>query len=477
MDSNIKQILEDLYAVDSSLKKYETELIDIIDKLIASKPQVKFDENFKSQLRAELLEKFNKLDKKQPKFNFMNKLYYALGALVVLVLLVITPGLMDKKTNAPVQIRFAPQIQKLSQRAFGSLSNPNETYAENAGMAPQATGLGGGGGGFASSIAVEDAKIAVMPPYEQIMYKYVYEGEDFSVDGDQMAVLKRVRGAVSQIDAQNILQNLNFDNLDLSSFDNLLVRNISFSEEKNFGYYVFLDFYEGMISINENWEKWPTPASNIGINDVPADEVLIAAANKFLTEHNISLDVYGEPKVDNSWRQYYDMAENKSEVFIPYMATVVYPLVVDDKIVYDEGGSMQGLRVAINLLQKRVSNVWNLTNQKYESSLYEMETDVDRILELASRGGAYYYGWEDPNAKVIEIKLGKPYIAYAQVWHYENNASSELLIPALVFPVTNIPTEAQYFYKENVVIPLAKEIIDQRLNINDGYPDPMPLLR
>lgn len=473
MDSNIKQILEDLYAVDSSLKKHEAELIDIINKLIASKPRIKFDENFQNQLRAELLEKFNKLDNKQPKFNFMNKLYYVTGALAVLVLLVVTPGLMDKKTSAPASIKFSPQIQKLSQRAFGSLSNPNENYSESISAAPQAIGMGGGGGG----VATADGKMMEIMPYEPIVYKYVYEGEDFTVDGSQMDVLKRVRGAVSQMDAKNIMQSLNFDNLDLSSFGNLLVRNISLSEDKNFGYYVFLDFYEGMISINENWEKWPTPESNIGINDIPSDDVLIGVANKFLKEHNISLDVYGEPQVDNSWRQYYAMAENKSDFFIPYMTTVVYPLVVDDKIVYDEGGSVYGLRVSINLIHKRVSNVWNLASQNYQSSVYEMETDVDRLLELASRGGAYYYGWEDPNAKVVEIKIGKPYIAYAQVWHYENNASSELLIPALVFPVTNIPDEVQYFYKENVVIPLAKEIIDQRINVNDSYPEPMPLLR
>ena len=94
-----------------------------------------------------------------------------------------------------------------------------------------------------------------------------------------------------------------------------------------------------------------------------------------------------------------------------------------------------------------------------------METDVDRILALAGQGGTYYPVSENNNYKIVEIKIGTPHIAYVQTWIFEDNTNSQLLVPALIFPIINIPDEVQYFYKENVVVPLAKDIVSQRAEL------------
>jgi len=466
MDKEVKKILEDIYAIDDSLKRHEKELIVTINKLIASRPSVEFDENFRSKLRVELLEKFSQKKDRKFNFNYMNKLYYVFGALV-LVLIIMVPTLF-KQGAAPsnklaANIEFALEVDKVGKGAFGSLrdSSANVPQGEVA-----AIGLGGGGGG-----AVTDSKMISTMPYQPINYKYVYQGEEFSVDGNQMAVLKKVKGLASQDQAARILQSLKFDNINLASFNNSQLRNFTIYEDKDFGYSIYVDLYDGIISINEYWERWPmSQVANseeagrpIQLSDIPADDKLIAMANKFLEDKNISREGYGEPIVDNSWRQAYLKVDDQDNYPIPEIVNIVYPSVIDGKAVYEEWGNVQGLRVAINLRYDRVVNVWNLSSNKYQSSLYDMETDVNKILELASRGGSYYP--IEGGSKTIEVTIGTPHIAYVQIWHYENNMSNQLLVPALVFPVLNIPDEAEYFYRENVIIPLAKDIVSQRLEL------------
>ena len=460
MDKNIKNILDDLYAIDKDLKKYEKDLIKIIEKLIAAKPNIKFDENFKSQLRTELLEKFSQTKNKKFNFNFMNKITYTVGALA-LISIVLVPTLFKGNNNLlnrqlANNIDFGVEIDSLENSAFGVLKSHQTDVSERSGT--QFAGFGGGGG-MASS---ESKMIA---PHNPVIYNYIYDGEDFAVEENQMAVLKKIKGFGSQADAAGILQSLNFENIDLEALNNAKLRNFTLYEDKDFGYSVNVDLYEGMVTINEYWEKWniyrQEPALSIKIDDIPADDVLISVANKFLQDFDVNMENYDQPKLEDSWRQHYLRLENKVDFRAPDMVTVIYPLVIDEKEIYEEWGNKQGLRVSINLRNKRPSGVWGLSSNRYQSSLYDVETDTNRILDLASKGGVQQYPMD--NAKIIDIKIGTPYFGYVQSWHFEDNINSQLLVPALVFPVTNIPDEAEYFYRENVVVPLVKDIIDQRL--------------
>jgi len=55
MNKNIKEILEELYIMDPSLKEKEKQLEKIISKMLMIKPDVKIDENFKKELRKKIL--------------------------------------------------------------------------------------------------------------------------------------------------------------------------------------------------------------------------------------------------------------------------------------------------------------------------------------------------------------------------------------------------------------------------------------
>lgn len=60
-------ILEDLYQLDPTLREREDELMDILKKLAASKPEAEPDEAFRERLKKELLEKIDRKEKPKPK--------------------------------------------------------------------------------------------------------------------------------------------------------------------------------------------------------------------------------------------------------------------------------------------------------------------------------------------------------------------------------------------------------------------------
>jgi len=59
-------------------------------------------------------------------------------------------------------------------------------------------------------------------------------------------------------------------------------------------------------------------------------------------------------------------------------------------------------------------------------------------------------------------------------WKYDETSRSNqiLFIPALVFPIKNLPAEG-YYYQKNIIVPLAKELLDQ----NEQPPYPVPLMK
>jgi hypothetical protein len=63
MKPEIKEILEELYELDNSLKKKESELVNIISKMIESKPNIAIDSNFKAELKSKILSQINNTNK------------------------------------------------------------------------------------------------------------------------------------------------------------------------------------------------------------------------------------------------------------------------------------------------------------------------------------------------------------------------------------------------------------------------------
>lgn len=522
-NSEIRQILDELYQLDSGLRAHESALVEMINRLTALAPNTKFDEAFAAELRARIMAQAHELQiNVKPKlsiFNFtymkVNKFTYAAAGAALAIVLIIVPAVVyltqpeerragNLFTGTPsdkVKLAFEPKISRVAANFFGKLSSV--VSDSNKGATSEAAGQGsvsaiaapvagigrGGGGGGGGQVALDSKAIGIMPPYELINYKFVYKGGEFSVPSDQLDVLKRVKGATVDVDMAGLIRGLNFGLGDLGSFDGLSVQNVSLAQKSDLGYMINIMPDEGTININQNWGYWPIDRCfgdskcfeelRVKESDVPADNELIQITDAFLAEHNIDKSIYGVPEVglNYNWRMIYESAPDKANFYFPEAIDVTYPYLVDGKPVYDEWmGTKQGINVSVNIKARRVSTLYGLTTQNYQASPYEMENDAKKLIALAEQGGInnnVYYG-EEANVKTKELELGDPVLAYFKYYSYRSNENVELIIPAYFFPIKNPPSDPN-FSRKGIVIPLAKDIIAERQPKDVISPVPMPL--
>jgi hypothetical protein len=497
MENFYKQILTELYQLDPGLRQYENQLISLMKELIKSKPDVKLDENFRQLLKSQLLSKAADIKtNKKLSYNYMFKFsflkfarsfsYVAVGV-AVMALAISSSFYLTSPKNRVAGTKLALNSQfniiGVADKAFGALQT------QNTGSPAGAEGLGAGGMGegtiaVRSEIAsdavttgdIVDASVEpgyggggmIMPA--PVYISYVYRGEPLELNEDRIGVLKRIKNSASASQLGSLLTNVDFGLMNFGKFSNVQLQNLSFVEDREFGYAIYANLYDSSISVSENYFKWPNPMSQcqddacyrsfqLNINDMLPDDEVIRLANEFIINYGINLTSYGEPTINNDWRIWYDRAEDKQDVYIPEVVSVVYPLKLQDKEVYDESGNKTGLYVNVNVRHKRAAGVWNLFAQSYEQSMYEGETDVDSILKYAQSGGLYSWQWEDaPNR--VEVGLGTPNLSYVRIWNYKPGAAEgdELYIPALIFPILDSPENVDV-YRKAVVVPLAKDLL------------------
>ncbi len=488
--SELNRILLELYALEPELKNHETALKDLILKMSDLKPDTKFDPAFAARLKAEI-----EADQHQKKqiinFNFMNKkIYWATGSLAVTAVLIfvftslMSPGLIGPKYNWPSET-----ISQLPAGAFGNLASLNNLSQEASGSTVAPMGLGGGGSEGAALATrsaggdMAEQKMMIMP-YNNYTYKYV--GDDLELSESQGSVYRRIKGdGQSGRALANLIGGLNIAEVDLGTFSNLKATNLSLMEDKEMGLMVSLDFNEDNIFISENWERWQIAERNncagdqacwdrwrMKIEDVPADSSLISMANSFLRQHNVNLEHYGEPIVDNNWREMYIQATDKNNFYIPEYSTVIYPLLINDKPVRDQSGSYSGLRVTINLLRNAASGLSGLSPYRYESSSYQLETDAQKIIAVAEKGG-WNRGWFGGSENVRTLSLGTPEKSLIHMWQYSNGKSSELMVPALIFPVLDQPNDGSYYGAKYITVPLAQEMLNDLNKDQQDLPIPV----
>ena len=495
MEDIINTILQDIYEIDGSLRNQERELKIIIAKLIASRPDTKFDENFKQRLYAQIMEKISQM-KESPSnriplfinFTIMKKIPYILGGVAIGAIAILpVVFLMNNKGNiigagkkGGVSV-FEQKIARVSDGAFGALLPPSQDQALQRAVsstAPQGLGGGGGGAPYAQGVSGESAKaIAPMPPQEWVSFKYVYVGDPLVLTGEKMEVLKRVKGSGNSSDIADILKGMNFGVANLSTFTNTQVQSFNIIEDKEFGYMIDVNIPEGMVSISQNWMKWPQvqcadekcyQASRIKIQDMLSDDDAIQIAGTFMDNHSMSLSSYGKPSVMNEWRLYYEKATGpeKENYYIPENITVLYPSVVNGKSVYDDYGNPVGLNVNIDVRQKKVSGVWNVASQNYQSSLYDTVSSADEIMKIVENGGMYG-NFDSAAPKIQEVEIGTPTLTFLKVYNYKDGQSEELLVPAYYFPIAKGFENYQYMYRKAIVVPLVPDMLK---NNNGGGP-------
>jgi len=495
-DKKIKQILGDLYKIDKNLKEHESDLMKIISKMIEVKPDTDIDDAFVGRVREELVLMTRKVDEVKTGKNLWTNFSYALGGgAVMLLFFVLFFNSVDLKNNSNQIARVIQQnnqsVKSLQNKAFGDLSSSQLSNEESSSVPIAETGIGldsATGGGGSASVQVSEKMIA-RPIFDSINYNFVYDGEGIGEIEQMLTVYRRVDA--NQIGGEVVKAVGSLDLLDINNFQNLSADSFNFSEDRDFGYNIYYNLKDNRVSIGNNYEKWPNIYEGcqdencylnkrLKIDDVMSDDEAVRIADKFLNDYKIDKNGYGVGEVSENWLIAYEKSlANGSDPYIPESKTVVYPMIIEGEEVLDESGGKTGMRVEVSNRYSRVTGVYDIRYNQFEGSKYEVLNDVDKLINFAEQGGLTPM-YKNPDAeKQVDVMLGTPSINLISYWRYGggNGVSEELYIPALVFPVKEKPTEG-YFYTDNVVIPLVKEIIEKRLgDYNNIQVEPMPLLK
>lgn len=442
-----------------------------------------------------IAEDFSKNKNQEISFNilgFMNDFAQALVIASVLILLTISFIIVGgQKASKEIAIENNQnsfnilgdvKVVKKEKGFFGTLLMSATGKQESSNVA---------GMGSSETLAVRSADgkmmagvstdMGIMPPMEITKYSYKYVGEDFELFPAEVDVYKKINPDLSEEVARNFTnQKISF--FDLKKFKNINVNNLTINEDRDYGYSLYLGLKDGNFSVYKNWEKWPSVDKlcrgldnscyqnyQLSVNDVLSDEETIKIANEFLSEYDISLNNYGPGEVQKNWMREYTMSSDKASFYIPDSVSVIFPLKIEGKNIYEEYGSKFGLTVEVDMREKKVASVYNLFYQYYESSSYATESDKESIMKMVNQGGLYpdynYEYPEDVTVKDVEIKIGTPTLEMVKLWNYNNEEMNgyELYVPAYVFPVIS-EDESVYFYKKNIIIPAVKDFFNNNNN-------------
>lgn len=256
--------------------------------------------------------------------------------------------------------------------------------------------MGGGGDATMSKMAPSDASLPspLMPPYEMKVYKYVYTGSGYTIAENEMGVLQKKKNTITSADAEFILSNFSLSSFDIRKFKNLRLNNITLSEEKEYGLNLYIDLNEGNVFVTKDWSRWPHlncqteacfQANRTSIANVPSEVDMIGLANRFVEEYKIDISSYGTPYVNQEWRVEYDRATDKSQSYIPEIQHVVYPLRLDGTEVFEEYGQPRGITIGIDIKNRRVAEVNGIEKLEFEESKYAVETDFQKVLQVAEK--------------------------------------------------------------------------------------------
>ncbi|MFA5134409.1 MAG: hypothetical protein WC505_01320 [Patescibacteria group bacterium] len=476
-EKDMTGILQELYAIEPKLRRYEVELKKVIVKFMQKKPKAEIDEAFKKELRAALLQKareFEQLPKEDVRgfswvklFSFRNVTLTAVGTAAVIVIILITSN-GTGNDGAPAQLSSnGLGVEELSTRAFGDL--PVDSLQPTAGES--GGGYGGGGTATAPDVQGTEPGAAAIPGFEGINYHYVYNG-DLALPQDTLLVYKKVTDATTGSQAAEYLKNFGLDAVDLSTFSQAQLQNFSLTQDAEYGYTIEVNLLTGYLNISANntWYQYSRCDGDVcpeyqplAEGDIPADAEIISLADRFIEDHKINVENYGEPVINKYWlEQKTQNADGTEEAYVPDSLQVMYPLLIDGKRVYTTFGDTVGLQADVNLIENKVAGVSSIIALNMQSSPYPIETDAEKILDIAARGGFYEYSYGSPE-NTYEVELGDPVIAYVAAYENTGSQFSEFFVPALVFPVIGTPP-VEYFYKKQVIVPLVSEFFSDQLD-------------
>lgn len=479
MKKHIQQFLLELYIMDPSLREHETQLIELISRMLQEKPDVKVDETFVSELRMRLVGESIQSHSFLSRFFMNHNVPAMIGAGAALSLLLVVGiyqftanGLSNKTPGGSIASLFQPnEIIQKKAGAFGNLAlGTFQGIPEERGSAATSQVIGFGGGNALSSQDVT-SRMIIAP----VSYTYTYVGEPINISEQTMPVYKRLASDLASESLANRLKDAGAGMIDLSTFQNLHVQTVSL---KNDRYNIQLDIEQARASIFSQYRNEPGVVEEVSLSDVPSEEALIAIANTFLQTHDIDTRAYADPVVDMQWKEQQRRIAYNPDVkgTAPPIITVIYPYALGNTHASNYNGVPEGMQVNIHIARDKVESVWNILAGNFESSQYAVETDQEKMNKFIVQGGLYT-PWQQDDAALRQaqdkkqLELGTPTVVYVQHHLPGSNGgdSQEVFIPALQFPVMNKPTEGPFYHSGIVTIPLVKDILDEA-----GRDRPMP---
>lgn len=497
---SLKTIVDELIALEPSLKEHRKELEKSIKAIVEAKPDTKFTNAFKQKLLKELQAAVSA----QPEstslspMQTMQKLLYAIGGAAVasigLYITVINPAvplptdgeddydggsvaMQDQNMMGNRMMNTAmPTDGNYVEHGEDAMGMPMEEYYEG--------GRAGGGGGY----GIMDSRMMIapgepMPPYRQT--RYVYDGTIELPETDTIEVFRRNRLNASSANGDLLQGTFVSDLMDVSQLAALNVTSISLAERGDEPLYVNVDFQEGTIGMHRQINYGNRPESNcrdqacfdrfrLKERDMLSDSRAIEIANEFLQDLGVDTADYGEPMLQDNWRMRYETTADKASFYFPEQMSVTYPYTVNGMPVYDEWGNANGLSVNVDVRLRAATNMWGLRVTNYETEEMEAVSDPELVREFMNMAN----GYAPPETETVDATLGDPRMVYVShyTWDEETQEGYEVYLPALGFPVTEMP-EDSYEFRKMVVVPLSQSILQERLEQMppEGGPMPMPM--
>lgn len=164
-------------------------------------------------------------------------------------------------------------------------------------------------------------------------------------------------------------------------------------------------------------------------------------------------------------------AQTSPEMLAREYANVVYLMIINGQEGYNQSDQKYRMIIGLDLVYRKVTNAYNINAGNFESSIYKLETNKDKILKYVENGGIYGNYLSPEAAKTINIQVGKPKQGLIITWQWNPEAcnSSEIFVPGLIFPLAYEEGQMDY-YRTNLVVPLTGDFLSQNNDIK-----PMPL--
>jgi hypothetical protein len=473
MQNNIRHLLDELYDIEPLLQSKENEIVHIIDTMLKNRPEAPIDERLKRKLRTEIMATFVEEKKKEKRKISYKDWFFPITAVTFAALFFSTipfsffgKDIFNWNNSSSLgKFSFSQSVEKVSDGAFSLWSWVNKD------MPSWVQNEMGWDTGWKMAKMMTVGSDSMITPSESVRYNYIYTG---TLDLPQwnLSVYEKNIVPIDSKELNSFISWFSFDGFDIHALKNTKMTSLTLVEERNFGYIVSADFVWWTLSLYPNYEKWPQQRCDMnwckmpGKSDLPSDSELLSLGESFLKKYWIDIHNYWTGRIDTTWKNWVSLSSDWSnDESVPESLTIMYPLLLGDKTVYEEGGSPRGITLGYDVRNKQISSLYGLWKESLRESEYRVTTDIKTLKSFILQWWLYPILTDrSSQEKIIDIILDVPELIYMHVSRTDNDWKlKEYYVPSLLFRVINKPIEVYVW--DTITIP----IIDEFMKIENPW--------